>query len=118
MLQATGTGNQAKTTAYTSSLPAGFYLIGIDASATGIPAGPASLEVIYGKDIDSSGFEPEFATVNLSQTLPRQTSNVLAYLEPGDLIQFKTTQFNFGGNPACSWDLKVYIYGSADVAGD
>ena len=117
MIQVSGTGSQATATYYTSTLPAGFYRVGVDVAATGIPAaGPGQLEFTFGKDLANVGFAASFTNANLSQPVPRVVGMLdHVWLEPGDTLEFRPTQFNFGANPDCAWTADLYVYAGAEV---
>lgn len=117
MIEVSGTGPQAKTTFQTWAAPAGFYAIGALISTIGIPAGPASLEVICGKDIDALGFIPRWVVSNPSQNAPDTVVHMEGlYLAPGDLLEFKVSKFNFGANPDADWTIQLYVFASAEIA--
>jgi hypothetical protein len=117
VIQVSGTGPQAKTTLQVWSGPEGFYTVGAYVMAAGVSAAPAQLTAVIGKDIDDLGFQPAHVDVNLTAAVPAKAVDLGAvFLQPGDSLEFRIQQFNFGMNPDADWVIRFYLYASAELA--
>lgn len=111
MIEKSGTGASASQSLLTSSLPAGFYTLGVRFEASGMPAN-AGLSV----QVTSPHPVPLSAAVAWNQPNASGTLGPV-YLQPGDVLNYQVNPFgNYGSNPPASWVARFFLYKGEDVA--